>query len=284
MSAGLRTQFPRTLIAVGLAPPLVAHIRQFVGSAASLESVPSVQAALTIVERTLDTCVLCPVPSERDLDQIAGYEHLHTRYPHVPIIAFFQEGASAHRAIMVLGRIGLTDLVSVDGELAASPLRQALRRAHALGVSSRVWDGCRPRLPDALVTLLKTALRVAHEPISTGAFAAAAQMSERSLRQYCEDRQLPSPQWIIGWARLLIAGYYLDEPGRTIAQVAELLQYPSACALRNQLRRYTGTSPRALRSTGATLALCQALEQSLSSPMTQTPLHHLAPAPLRLVR
>lgn len=63
----------------------------------------------------------------------------------------------------------------------------------------------------------------------------------------------------MGWARLLVAGYYLEEPGRSVANVAELLEFPGACALRNQLERYSNLSTQQLRTHGTSL-LARALE------------------------
>lgn len=159
----------------------------------------------------------------------------------------------------------------------------ALGRCHADGVSHHLWHECSPRLPDALVTLLKMALRNAHQPLTTATLATAAGMHERSLRKYCEDARIPSPQWIIGWARLLMAGHFLDEPGRTIIQVAELLRYPSSCALRNQIRRYSGLSPRQLRVQGTTKGLCGALERAVQRGVDNQSRTAEPAVPLRLV-
>jgi AraC-like DNA-binding protein len=262
---------------------ITARVRQVVNESSDVQVMHSIQAATDAVREMLGSCLLITVPGDAELDRMAAYQRFRGLYPNVPVVALFIQGVSSHRGTMVLGRVGVTDLVSVEGELDAEVLRRALTRAHASGVSHRVWDECRPRLPDTLVTLLKTALRIAHQPITAHALAAAAGIPERSLRKLCEDAAIPSPQWIIGWARLLVAAYYLDEPGRTILQVAELLQFTSSCALRNQLRRYTGWSPRELRAQGSTVVLCRAVERAAEQHRLHAP-SIVAVVPLRLMR
>ena len=278
-----RPQLPRTLVAVALPSALTGRVRQIVGESSDVHPVESISAASQSVRELLGTCVLMVVPGEPELDRVAAYERFRRLYPNVPVIALFLQGTSAHRGTMLLGRVGVTDILSVEGELDADVLRSALARAYALGVSHRVWEECRPRLPDELVTLLKTALRIAHRPITARALADAAGMPERSLRKLCEDALIPSPQWIIGWARLLVAAYYLDDPGRTILQTADLLQFTSSCALRNQLRRYTGLSPRQLRAQGCAILLCRAVERAAEQHLLSAPENRVS-APLRLVR
>ncbi len=262
MSLGRRrNQLPRTLITIALPDGVLARIRQIVGDAAQVTPVATLRAATDALGSSVGNCLIVAVPSENAAGLLTAYEQFRGLYPHVPVVALFLQGVSAHRGTLEMGRIGVSELLSVDGALDADAFCVVLGRCHADGVSHHVWKECRPHLADALVTLLKAALRNAHQPMTASGLATAAGLRERSLRQYCEDVCIPSPQWIIGWARLLMAGHFLDEPGRTIAQVAELLRYPSSCALRNQIRRYTGLSPRQLRAMGSTKNLCKILEQ-----------------------
>ncbi|MES2522624.1 MAG: AraC family transcriptional regulator [Gemmatimonadota bacterium] len=257
-----RVQIPSAIIAVAVSTGLGARLRQMVGGAAAVVHAGSVDEAIETVRITRGACVLIVVPVGEESEDIRAFRRFRTLYPHVAVVALFVEGTSSHQGMLALGRSGLTDVLSVDSDLNPNAVWIALARAYAQGVSHRVWEEFQPQIPDALVTLLKTALRVGEAPLTARELANAAGVPERSLRKLCEDAGIPSPQWVIGWARLLIAAHYLEERGRTIQQVAELLAYPSSCALRNQLRRYTGQSPRRLRTEGVTRALCHALERS----------------------
>ncbi len=250
---------------MALTPALSARVRHLVGDAVRVDDVPSLARAEDALQHSVGACLLLGVPGEGHADCAIQYQRFRRRFPYVPVVAVFVPGVSTHRGTMTLGRIGVTDILSADTELKLGPLYTALKRCQAHDVSHRVWEECGLSLPHPLVTVLKTALRLALEPISARLLADAAGIPERSLRKFCEDNGIPSPRWVIGWARLLTAAHYLDEPGRTLAQVAELLQYPSSCALRNQLRRYTASSPRTLRREGILRRICAALETAVAA-------------------
>ncbi|MES2522648.1 MAG: AraC family transcriptional regulator [Gemmatimonadota bacterium] len=143
------------------------------------------------------------------------------------------------------------------------PFLTALSRCETDGVAIRVWKHANLQVPDRLATVLKPAIRLAHDPISLARFAREARLHERSLRKYCDASGLVSPQWIIGWARLLVAAYYLDEPGRTVQSVADLLKFPSAVGLANHVRRYANMTPSGLRSAGAVNVIGRMMEHRM---------------------
>jgi len=61
---------------------------------------------------------------------------------------------------------------------------------------------------------------------------------------------VPAPSILITWCRLIIAAHLLEMRGDSVERVALALDYPSATALRNTLRRYCGCRPADLRSGG----------------------------------
>jgi AraC-like DNA-binding protein len=160
-----------------------------------------------------------------------------------------------------MGGAALTETVLASPTVDMQTLQSALDRCAARTVAQRVWSRARLQLPDALAQLLRAALMLAHAPLTVPRLANACGWHERTLRKQCDRQRLPAPQWIIGWARLLIAAYYLDEPGHSMESVADLLQFPSLAAFRNQLRRYTGLSPSEIRGSGAIQTLRLALER-----------------------
>ncbi len=74
----------------------------------------------------------------------------------------------------------------------------------------------------------------------------------------------------MGWATLFYASYSVDELGRTIRSVAGLLEFPSALALANQVRRDTMHTPMTLREAGALYTVGRLIERQLVG--TQMPL------------
>ncbi|WP_353269289.1 helix-turn-helix domain-containing protein [Gemmatimonas sp.] len=208
-------------------------------------------------------CCLVQVPMEADPALLAMLRHVRHAFPNAGLLAMFAVGRSSHAQLLQIGAVGVADVVVLNDDFTADLLRTRLERAAAESVASRLGRACAHLLSDEWVTLFKVALRLAQGPITLPDLATAAGLHERSLRKYCDRAGLPSPQWVIGWARALTAAHYLDEPGRTLVSVSHLLAFPSPSALQNLIRRYTGASPSTLRERGAENAVLQCLATAL---------------------
>lgn len=247
----IRIPLPAALVTISLPTHFVEQLKLIVGEASKVWEVPSPSAAYDLLQRQSNTCLVLAVPRDNESDLTTGLARLRSAYPRVPATAVVVQGISSYRSVLRLGALGVTEIVEANPNLDRHALLMALSRCHADGVAARLWTDGGIEVPERMRLLLRAALRLAHEPVSVVMLADVLGMHERTLRKYCEQNGLPSPQWIIGWARILIAAYYLDEPARALTSTAKLLQYASACALRNQLRRYIGVSPTTLRSNGA---------------------------------
>jgi len=254
---------PKLVFALGLTEDVLATIGEAVGqgSVRPFAAVREVEAQLLV---TADVSVVANIPGEKHTKACEALVELRRRFPHVPMVVIYNLTVSAPRAVLQLGEAGVKQIVTGAPRVQRDDLVRALSDSHGDGAARRLWRHCDFTLPEPLTPLLKAAIRLAHAPISAESLADATRMHERTLRKYCTQHRLPSPQWIIGWARLLIAGFYLDEPGRTMVQVAEMLEFPSSCALRNQMKRYTGTTSRSMREGSASLALARTLERSMN--------------------
>ncbi|HVE77752.1 MAG TPA: helix-turn-helix domain-containing protein [Gemmatimonadaceae bacterium] len=85
------------------------------------------------------------------------------------------------------------------------------------------------------------------------------------------DAGCPPPSEIIGWARLLVAAHFIEDPMRRVDRVAVDLDFPSGSALRNMLKRYTGLQPREVREKGGMRCVLEAFRsrfgQGAQAPM-----------------
>jgi len=247
----IRTPLPTTLVSLSLPEDVVQQLRAVVGQSVSIVAVSSVESAADALLRSADACLVLAVPNDSADLRVKELAQLRAAFPRVPTLAILIQGTSSYRGALRLGSVGITEMVEANPELERQALLAAFARCHADGVASRLWEDAAIEVPESMRLLLRSAIRLAHRPVTVVTLASVLGLHERTLRKYCEDRHLTSPQWIIGWARVLVAAHYLDEPARSLTSVAELLSYPSACALRNQLRRYVGVSPSALRASGA---------------------------------
>ena len=223
----------------------------------------SVSNCENLLARHVGHCLLVRVPEPDEDAVVEQLLKLRGRFPRVPCVALFVDGVSDSRWVLRLGGAGVTELVVCNHLVPSIPLRKALIRCETDSLAVRVWKRAAVQVDDALLAVVKPALRLAHAPISMLRLAGAARMHERTLRKYCDQHGLANPQWIIGWARLLTAAYYLDEPGRTVQDVAELLAFPSAASLANHVRRYTKSTPSALRAAGAVRTVASLMEAGM---------------------
>ncbi len=87
----------------------------------------------------------------------------------------------------------------------------------------------------------------------------------KTLVDRLKAARMPSPRAMIGWCRLLIAARMLDDPGRTVEQVALKLDFPSGAALRNMFKRYTGLRTTEVRENGGVRCLIHAFKHELAA-------------------
>jgi len=258
----LRLPLPKTVVAVGV-PSDVLHVLRDVLSRSILYVRDTIAEAEDALRDALDACVIASVPSDGTGDACLQLVRLRSAFPHVPMIALYFPSRSSCRSVLQLGAAGVNQIVTVEPHPRAMDLAVGLSRCHADGVAVRLWRQCELAVPEPVIPVLKAALRLGHGPLTAQTLGDAVGLPQRSLRRYCAQHGLPSPQWIIGWARLLVAGYYLDDPGRTLAQVAKILQFVSPCALRKQLKRYCLQPSRTLRAGGTTATVARTLEHAI---------------------
>jgi AraC-like DNA-binding protein len=95
--------------------------------------------------------------------------------------------------------------------------------------------------------------------------ATAMGIHRKTLVDRLRSAGLPSPRTIIGWSRLLTAARLLDDPGRTVEQVALRLDFPSGTALRNMFKRYTGLRTSEVRENGGVRCVLHAFKRVLAA-------------------
>lgn len=284
LSPLLRLPLPATLIAWSLPEALVAQVRSAVGRDSRLVAVRTGADVQTQLRASTSLCLIVPVLRDRFDPFWSEYIALRERFPNVPVIAVAMAGVSSMQAALRLSQLGVSDLLDANEGLRAEEIRAALSKTYSDATAMRVWKLIEEEFarqgsafPDDLTTMMKRSLRYAHEHLPASKLAALMQMHERTLRKFCETRQLPSPQIIAGWARLLLAALYIEERGRTFVSIARLLGYPTVGALRKQITRYTNRSPKQLRDAGAMSVSLQLLCEALRAGGTQQPMNDERP-------
>ena len=253
---------PQVLLAVSLPNALVEDLRRVIGRDITMIDVVSAPSLVYSLIRQSGACLLVPVPGDGEL---ALLEQLCTRSANLPCVALYRIGFSSAASTLRLGAAGVTELITVAGNAEYPTLCAAISRCHTASIAQQVWRRCAAAISGPVAPLLQSALRLGHAPITAIQLATELGMQERTLRRHCKRVGVPSPQWIIGWARLLIAGFYLMDGATTIKSVALMLAYPSPGALGNQLRRYTKVTPSSMRSSAVLSTLVGHLQFALGT-------------------
>jgi AraC-like DNA-binding protein len=115
------------------------------------------------------------------------------------------------------------------------------------------------------VPFLRYCLEHARRDLSVEEVAAAMGVHRKTLVDRLRAARLPPPRAMIGWCRLLMAARMLDDPARTVEQVALKLDFPSGAALRNMFKRYTGLRTAEVRENGGVRCLVHAFKQEIAA-------------------
>lgn len=158
-----------------------------------------------------------------------------------------------HRDPAVLFRLGTTgvrNVVLLGVEGVDRFLERSVNRSLERGAAARVTRALSPHLPVRELEAVRTALNGVHHRWSAGEFAAAVGLSRPFLSECLKEQGLPSAGRLLLWTRLLHAGYWLGDPGRTGESVSRQLEYANGSTFRRALRGYTGATPTEVVESG----------------------------------
>ncbi|HEX8451411.1 MAG TPA: helix-turn-helix domain-containing protein [Longimicrobium sp.] len=177
----------------------------------------------------------------------AEIRRLRERAPALEIVAcadFAGRPAADAFSIALLGVRALVDPADGMGAF-VDAVREHLNRAPL----DEMVETLASALPPAVHRWLAPVLVAASAPEDVAALARAARCSPRTLRRSLRAAELPTPEQLLAWRRLLHAARLMGD-GRTADGVARSLGFSSGSALRKSLKQLTGLRPRDLSGTG----------------------------------
>lgn len=248
-----------SIVFLGVAEDVRRKLQALAPSSCSTLAVGTVDEVERALASLSEPCVVISLRRMQETSFVEHLDRLRRGFAHAAILAVSESRAPSRDAILKLGGLGVCKVLTLDARLSPSDFRDAISHGSKDLLVQRIWRASSRMPPEPFGTIMQTMLRYAHEPLSTKRMAAIVGMHERTFRRYCETHGLPSPQWIAGWARLLIAAHHLEETGRSTNEVCALLQFSSPRALSSQLQRYTRLTLRALRGAGATRVVFEAM-------------------------
>jgi AraC-like DNA-binding protein len=220
---------------------------------------------LAMVEAGLANLV---VVDHRDYDgspTLPSIRRLRDEYPSVPIVVYLPMSAVVSGAVMEYAKAGVSQLVFQGVDDLKASLRSAVHTALDQVSAVALGADLEPLIPPTIVPFLRYCLEHARRDITVEEVAAAMGVHRKTLVDRLKAARLPSPRAMIGWCRLLMAARMLDDPGRTVEQVALKLDFPSGAALRNMFKRYTGLRTTEVRENGGVRCLLHAFKRELAA-------------------
>ena len=193
------------------------------------------------------------VVEPRDADDVPTEEAvraLRARHPHVPVVGHVTARPGMSADVLALARAGIHELVIAGIDDVGHTLRGLLARASRRAMAERVLADVMPLVPIAALPVLRYCLEHTSAAPDVPALARALNVSRQTLAARLRGAGLPGPHALSVWCRLLLAAELIVGDGRTVEQVATTLDFASANAFRNMLRRYADLGPADLRRDG----------------------------------
>lgn len=219
---------------------------------------------LALVENNLAGVVIVDLRDRDGLSTLASVSRLRGEFPSVPVVLYCAISSHNSRDVLAFARAGVNDLVFRE----VDDLRQTLRT-----VLSAASDHCSAReilgeletlVPAGALAMLRYCLENGRRALSVPEVATALNVHRKTLVDRLGSAHLPPPSAIIAWCRLLVCARLLEDPGRSVEQVALLLDFPSGTSMRNMMKRYTGLRPGEIRENGGVRCVLHAFKRELA--------------------
>jgi AraC-like DNA-binding protein len=190
---------------------------------------------------------------------------LRRDFPGLPLVMLARRAEP--RLLFELGQARVSNLLLLDAEGSPVELGRALARALERGVLGLVSRQLTEILtPDAL-RVLRGALQLTHRCWGADRFAHSFGLSRPVLSEKLKDQRLPATGHLLLWGRLLHAGYWLPDPGRSGESVSRQLEYANGAVFRRALRTWLGVTPTQLAQGGGIDVVLRAFASTQALPL-----------------
>jgi AraC-like DNA-binding protein len=181
-------------------------------------------------------------------DEAAG--ELRRRYPSLAMV-FVARPHIDPISLFRLGRAGIDSLVLLPSDLLGGEgLGSALWGALGSSTDAIVTRAVSPYVPPREVMSVRLALEGVQRGWSAEDLAAMVGLTRAHASVRMRSCGLPSTGHMLTWAKLLHAGRWLTDPGRSAQSISRQLEYSSGAAFRRALRTYAGLTPTQVRDAG----------------------------------
>jgi AraC-like DNA-binding protein len=173
------------------------------------------------------------------------------QFPSLAVTAAFPATPGRSEQLLQLADWGVTQVIDLEAETGAAVVGSRLLAAHGRPLRQLVEGALPATLAGPARAILAAAAAVVAEGGQGRDLARSLSVTTRTLTRWCRKAKLPPPKRLLAWMRILLASALLDDPGRTISDVARSCGYAADSSLRHALGRLLGRTPSELRDSGA---------------------------------
>jgi len=247
-----------------LSRSLLAHLRIVLGDFHSLDAATDAAELHALVRRT-DVDVLIADPAMNDGSSEGVIEEVVNAYPALPVIVYTTLSPQAMRQVVRLARYGIQHVVLNRFDDEPSRFLDVIERAPAHPLAELMLQELAVPLAALPVVVARAIEQLFRSPArvkNSRELASLAGMIPRTLYRHLTPMGV-QPRHLLICARLLRAYTLLRAPGVRLKEIAQRLGYADPDHLTEQLRDWTGCSPKDLRSTLAPEEFVKALANHL---------------------
>lgn len=246
------------------------RLRAILRHRAEVSTCKRIKELIEVLRTHMDILIVAPWDSSGSpVAPILG--DIRRRRPSLPIAVYCALDADAVRQVVALTKSGADEVILRDIDEDSSALWSRLLISVSRRAAAQTLSQLRPLLDEDVEPILSYCLERADQRLTVEQLAATLNVHRKTLFNRLASVGLPSPRNLISWCRLILAARLLEDPGRSVEQVALTLGFGSGPALRNMIRRYTGLRTSELRELGGSSYLVRLFETAIRAPQQSSP-------------
>jgi AraC-like DNA-binding protein len=229
--------------------PLLSHLRITLGSEHALTPVFS-WAELQATVKHLVTDVVVADPAAGGQVDVEPLEALRRQFPSLPVVVYTSLAPASIKAIVRLAKSGVEHVVLSRFDDEPGRFLELIEGVPAFALGDRMLIELTDALSCLPVGVIRAIDQLFRSPLrfkNAQDLAEAAGMNLRTLYRNLEPAGIFSARALVVSARLLRAYAYLQDPGRSIKDVAAKAGYHSPWQLAQQMRELTGYTTEQVR-------------------------------------
>lgn len=206
-------------------------------------------------------------------DEVPAVARFVKEFPAVATVALVSHhDAAVSQTLLLLGASGVRSAVDCTAPAGWRQLRELVARPLS-PAAAQILAGLRPALVAAtgdMRSFLESLARLAPAIISVDRIAAHVRVPSSTLIARFRRARLPSPKAYLVEMRLLHAAHLFANPGLSVGEVAQRLEYSSDSALRRHLHRMLGLTASQFRRRFPLAVALERYVQLLITPYRET--------------